>query len=75
MEHHFHDETGNFGITNFWWDHIGRTYYPGASSRKKSPTVFNLGYDDTAADRHPKVRELSGGVISTAEFRARNKGA
>ncbi len=75
MEHHFHDETGNFGITNFWWDHLGRTYYPGASTRRKSATVFNLGYDETAATRHPRVRDLSGGVIGTAEFRARNKGA
>lgn len=73
MEHHFHDETGNFGITNFWWDHLGRTHYAGASARAKSATVFNLGYDDAAADIHPKVRELSGGVIATADFRARNK--
>jgi sterol desaturase/sphingolipid hydroxylase (fatty acid hydroxylase superfamily) len=75
MEHHFHDETGNFGITNFWWDHLGRTYYPGASSRKKSATVFNLGYTDEVAELYPKVRDLSGGVIATAEFRQRNKGA
>lgn len=73
MEHHFHDETGNFGITNFWWDHLGGTHYAGASARPKSATVFNLGYDDAAADVHPKVRDLSGGVIATAEFRARNK--
>jgi sterol desaturase/sphingolipid hydroxylase (fatty acid hydroxylase superfamily) len=75
MEHHFHDETGNFGITNFWWDHLGQTYYSGAAARKKSPTVFNLGYDDAAAELHPKVRELSGGITSTAEFRQRNKAA
>ena len=43
------------------------------ASRPKSATVFNLGYDDAAADIHPKVRDLSGGVIATAEFRARNK--
>lgn len=73
MEHHFHDETGNFGITNFWWDRLGRSYYAGAAARKKSATVFNLGYDDDAAVVHPKVRDLSGGVISTAEFRQRNK--
>ena len=73
MEHHFHDETGNFGITNFWWDHLGRTYYAGASARTKSATVFNLGYDEAAARAHPKVRELSGGVIGTQEFRQRNK--
>ncbi len=75
MEHHFHDETGNFGITNFWWDHLGRTHYAGAAARPKSRTVFNLGYTDEIAERYPKVRDLSGGVISTAEFRQRNKAA
>jgi sterol desaturase/sphingolipid hydroxylase (fatty acid hydroxylase superfamily) len=73
MEHHFHDETGNFGITNFWWDHLGRTYYSGASARKKSPTVFNLGYTDEVAQSYPKVRDLSGGIVATEQLRRRNK--
>ena len=75
MEHHFHDETGNFGITNFWWDQLFATHYAKVGGRKKSPTVFNLGYTDEVATRYPKVRDLSGGVIDTAAFRQRNKAA
>jgi sterol desaturase/sphingolipid hydroxylase (fatty acid hydroxylase superfamily) len=61
MEHHFHDETGNFGITNYWWDHLLGTYYARVAGRPKSPTVFNLGYTDEVAALHPRVRELSAG--------------
>ena len=32
------------------------------SDRRKSPTVFNLGYTPDVAARYPKVAELSGGV-------------
>ena len=60
-----HDETGNFGITNFWWDklvrHLLSRRFP---TRKKSPTVFNLGYTPEVATRFPKVAELSGGVAT-----------
>ena len=62
MAHHFHDETGNFGITNFFWDRLFGTSYAKVSERKKSPTVFNLGYTPEVAARWPKVAELSGGV-------------
>src|SRR3546814_9547852 len=27
MAHHFHDESGNFGITNFTWDKLFGTFY------------------------------------------------
>lgn len=64
MAHHFHDETGNFGITNFFWDRLFRTSYAKVSERKKSPTVFNLGYTPEVAKRWPKVAELSGGVAT-----------
>lgn len=64
MEHHFHDETGNFGITNFLWDKLGGTYYERVSSRAKSPTVFNLGYTDEVAKHYPYVARLSGGVAA-----------
>lgn len=43
MDHHFHDETGNFGITNFTWDRVFRTLYRRVERPAKSPTVFNLG--------------------------------
>jgi len=64
MAHHFHDETGNFGITNFFWDRLFGTMYEKVSERKKSPTVFNLGYTPEVAERYPMVAELSGGVAT-----------
>lgn len=62
MAHHFHDESGNYGITNFWWDRLFGTFYARVSDRRKSPTVFNLGYTPEVATRWPRVAELSGGV-------------
>jgi sterol desaturase/sphingolipid hydroxylase (fatty acid hydroxylase superfamily) len=62
MEHHFHDERGNFGITNFAWDHLFGTYYVRTSRPLKSPTVFNLGYDGATAERYPWVAEISAEV-------------
>ncbi len=62
MAHHFHDETGNFGITNFGWDRLFGTYYERQHRARKSPTVFNLGYTEEVAARWPRVAELSGGV-------------
>jgi len=64
MAHHFHDETGNFGITNFLWDRLFGTSYARVSERKKSPTVFNLGYTPEVALKYPWVAKLSGGVIT-----------
>jgi sterol desaturase/sphingolipid hydroxylase (fatty acid hydroxylase superfamily) len=64
MAHHFHDETGNFGITNYFWDRLFGTMYDKVSERKKSPTVFNLGYTPEVATRWPRVAELSGGVAT-----------
>lgn len=71
MEHHFYDETGNFGITNFVWDRLFGTLYTRADRAAKSPTVFNLGYTAEVAAIHPKVAELSGGV-ATGHPRKRN---
>ena len=64
MAHHFHDETGNFGITNFMWDRLFGTFYERQDRKEKSPTVFNLGYTPEVAKRWPKVSELSGGVAT-----------
>ena len=64
MAHHFHDESGNFGITNFFWDRLFGTFYEKAGDRTKSATVFNLGYTQEVAKRYPWVAELSGGVAS-----------
>ncbi len=62
MEHHFHDEAGNFGITNFTWDKLFGTYYERAQRPDKSATVFNLGYTADVASIYPWVAEQSGGV-------------
>jgi sterol desaturase/sphingolipid hydroxylase (fatty acid hydroxylase superfamily) len=64
MAHHFHDETGNFGITNYLWDRLFGTFYERPHRPKKSPTVFNLGYTNEVAERYPWVSRLSGGVVS-----------
>lgn len=64
MAHHFHDETGNFGITNYLWDRVFGTFYERIERAKKSPTVFNLGYTPEVAERYPWVAELSGGVAT-----------
>lgn len=61
LEHHFHDETGNFGITNFIWDRAFGTLYTRADRPAKSPTVFNLGYTEEAAVLYPWVARLSAG--------------
>src|SRR5687768_13338152 len=64
MEHHFFDETGNFGITNYFWDRALGTYYEKKDRLRRSPTVFNLGYDEEVAKVYPWVKELSGGIAS-----------
>jgi sterol desaturase/sphingolipid hydroxylase (fatty acid hydroxylase superfamily) len=73
MAHHFHDETGNFGITTFFWDKVFRTYYDRPERPNKSPTVFNLGYTEEVAETYPYVARLSGGV-ATGHPRQRDRG-
>ena len=60
-EHHYFDENGNFGITNYWWDHLLGTYYEKKDRPSRSKTVFNLGYDEEVARTYPWVKDLSGG--------------
>jgi sterol desaturase/sphingolipid hydroxylase (fatty acid hydroxylase superfamily) len=62
LAHHFHNEQGNYGITNYFWDRLFGTYYAQASDLPKSPTVFNLGYTAQEAERYPWVARLSGGT-------------
>lgn len=64
MAHHFHDETGNFGITSFFWDKAFGTFYERPDRKEKSDTVFNLGYTPEEAKLYPWVSELSGGVAT-----------
>jgi sterol desaturase/sphingolipid hydroxylase (fatty acid hydroxylase superfamily) len=62
LAHHFHNETGNFGITNFFWDRVFGTFYPKAKAVARSETVFNLGYTAAEAERYPWVAAISGGT-------------
>lgn len=62
MMHHFHDEDGNFGITNFTLDKIIGTFYERSERKIRSKTVNNLGYTEDEAVKYPWVAELSGGV-------------
>ena len=57
--HHFRNETGNYGITNYFWDKLFGTYYDKHNNKVKSPSVFNLGYDDQEARLYPWVAELN----------------
>src|SRR3546814_2292181 len=57
MAHHFHYESGNFGITNFTWDKLFGTFYEREQRPHKSPTVFNLGYTPEIAQRYPRSEE------------------
>ncbi len=60
LAHHFHDEVGNYGISSFIVDRLFGTYYASARLRRRSPHVFNLGYDVSEAVRFPWVARLSG---------------
>jgi sterol desaturase/sphingolipid hydroxylase (fatty acid hydroxylase superfamily) len=62
MAHHFHDETGNFGITNFFWDRLFGTFYEREQRKVKSATVFNLGYTPEQAQFYPWVANMTGSV-------------
>jgi sterol desaturase/sphingolipid hydroxylase (fatty acid hydroxylase superfamily) len=64
VEHHYFDEDGNFGITNYVWDRLLGTYYEKKDRPKRSETVFNLGYTEEVAAKYPWVKELSGGIAS-----------
>lgn len=59
LAHHFHNETGNFGITNFVCDRLFGTYYQRTDDISASATVFNLGYTDQEAEQYPWVAAFS----------------
>lgn len=62
LQHHFHNEQGNYGITNYVWDRLLGTYYATARDLPKSATVFNLGYTEEEALRYPWVAARSQGT-------------
>ncbi|NNL88580.1 MAG: sterol desaturase family protein [Marinicaulis sp.] len=59
LAHHFHDESGNFGIAEFFWDRIFGTFYDKTEERNRSATARNLGYTDETAKKYPWVKELT----------------
>jgi len=59
LAHHFHNEHGNYGITNFVWDRVLGTYYPHPKAIARSRTVFNLGYTGAVAQKYPWVAAMS----------------
>ncbi len=69
VAHHYHDESGNFGIANLMWDRLLGTLYEKKARPKRSATVFNLGYDEAQAQRYPWVARLSGGISASGPRR------
>lgn len=55
-EHHYFDEDGNFGITNYFWDRVLGTFYEKKDRPHRSPTVFNLGYTEEVAVKYKGAR-------------------
>lgn len=62
LSHHYHNEQGNYGITNYFWDRLFGSYYAKAADVPRSPTVFNLGYTAEEARKYPWVDRLSSGT-------------
>ncbi len=59
LAHHFHNETGNFGITSNIWDHVFGTYYGKPGAVPRSPTARNLGYTGQEQELYPWVADLT----------------
>ena len=59
LAHHFHNETGNFGIAEFFWDKVFGTFYRHKEDKPRSMTARNLGYTDDVAKKYPWVKEMT----------------
>ena len=59
LAHHFHNEHGNYGIAEFFWDRAFGTFYPETSDAPRSATARNLGYTDETAVKYPWVKTLT----------------
>lgn len=73
LAHHFHNERGNFGIAEFFWDRAFGTFYAETGDRPRSATARNLGYTDETAKKYPWVKECTdaaGPGAETARSRA-----
>ena len=67
LAHHFHDETGNFGIAEFFWDRAFGTFYAESEERPRSAHARNLGYTSEMAEKFPWVKELTDAEASEKE--------
>ena len=56
--HHFHSESGNYGITNHLSDVLFGTRYGDKGLPRRSPTVRNLGYDEEMRRAFPWIAEI-----------------
>lgn len=61
LAHHFHNEKGNFGVSEFMWDRVFGTFYAETADVPRSPTARNLGYTDETAEKWPWVKALTEG--------------
>ena len=59
LAHHFHNENGNYGIAEFFWDKVFGTFYRETADIERSMTARNLGYTDETAKTFPWVKELT----------------
>ena len=59
LAHHFHNENGNYGITEFYCDRLFGTFYRSTDDAPRTKTARNLGYDDEMAKKYPWVKELT----------------
>lgn len=59
LAHHFHNEHGNYGITEFVWDRVFGTFYSTQKDAPRTRTARNLGYDAEMAKKYPWVKELT----------------
>lgn len=59
LAHHFHNEKGNYGIAEFFWDRRFGTFYDETTDAPRSATARNLGYTSEMAEKFPWVRELT----------------
>lgn len=58
--HHFHNEKGNYGITNYLPDRLFGSFFADARQWARSSHAFDLGYDLKEAQRYPWVMEHTG---------------
>ena len=59
LAHHFHNENGNYGIAEFFWDKVFGTFYEQTTDAPRSATARNLGYTNEMAEKFPWVKTLT----------------